>query len=81
MSKSSLLIAMVFVVAAAALAFVWLPADAGERDDYVLGLTTTLARDFDVADAAPAGPSSPRRHDVLPWYIWLLGVPPSLAGG
>ena len=58
-----------------------LPPAAGKRDDYVLALTTTLARDFDVADAAPAGPSSPRRHDVLPWYIWFLEVPPSLPGG
>ncbi|MEE9455838.1 MAG: hypothetical protein V3W11_01655 [bacterium] len=58
-----------------------LPPAAGERADYILGLTTTLARDFDVADAAPVRPSSPRRYDVLPWYIWFLEVPPSLPGG
>ncbi len=57
------------------------PAAAGERDDYVLGLTTTLARDFDVADVGPVGPVRPGRRDVLPWYIWLLGVPPPPAGG
>ncbi|HUV86021.1 MAG TPA: hypothetical protein VMX79_02800 [bacterium] len=55
-----------------------LPTAPPERDDYILGLTTTLARDFDVVDVGPVGGSSRRRSGVLRWYIWLLEVPSSL---
>ena len=52
-----------------------LPTAPAERDDYVLGLTTTLGRDFDVADVwagrglGYAGPPIP------PWYVWSLEIP------
>jgi hypothetical protein len=42
------------------------------RDDYVLGLTTTLARDFDVADVRPATASARPGARKLIWYIWDL---------
>ncbi len=42
------------------------------RDDYILGLTTTLARDFDVADVRPAAVSGRGGAGKLPWYIWYL---------
>ncbi len=42
------------------------------RDDYVLGLTTTLARDFDVADVRPATASGRAGARKLVWYIWDL---------
>jgi hypothetical protein len=53
--------------------FVSEPPPAGpERDDYVLGLTTTLARDFDVADVRPAAVSGRGGVGKRPWYIWYL---------
>ncbi|NIT35135.1 MAG: hypothetical protein GTN49_01325 [candidate division Zixibacteria bacterium] len=51
-----------------------LPPDAAERDDYILGLTTTLARDFDLTDLRPARRSSPRRYGAPPFYIWFLRI-------
>jgi hypothetical protein len=50
------------------------PPAAAERDDYVLGLTTTLARDFDVADVRPARRPSRRRYGVPRYYIWFLQI-------
>ncbi|MEE8641067.1 MAG: hypothetical protein V3T41_11725, partial [bacterium] len=52
-----------------------LPPAAGERDDYVLGLTTTLARDFDVVDVGPAGGSSLTGPTIPPWHVWFLEIP------
>ncbi len=51
-----------------------LPVARGEREDYVLGLTTTLARDFDVADVREVGPTAGGRYGI-PYYIWLLRIP------
>lgn len=51
-----------------------LPPAAAERDDYILGLTTTLARDFYVADVRPGRRSSRRRYAPPPYYIWFLRI-------
>jgi hypothetical protein len=52
-----------------------LPTAPAERDDYVLGLTTTLGRDFDVADVGPAGGSGMPAPPIPPWYVWSLEIP------
>jgi hypothetical protein len=53
--------------------FVSEPPPAGPaRGDYILALTTTLARDFDVADVRPAAASTRAGAGKLVWYIWFL---------
>ena len=52
-----------------------LPTAPAERDDYVLGLTTALGRDFDVADVGPAGGSGMPAPPIPPWYVWSLEIP------
>jgi hypothetical protein len=51
-----------------------LPTAPAERDDYVLGLTTTLGRGFDVADVEPVGGSVLPRPAIPPWYVWSLKI-------
>lgn len=50
-----------------------LPAAEGEREPYVLWLTTTLARDFDVADVRRIGAPGVRAY-VLPYCLWTLRI-------
>jgi hypothetical protein len=52
-----------------------LPTAPAERDDYILALTTTLGRDFDVVDVGPAGRSSPTGSTIPPWHVWFLEIP------